>query len=101
MFLLAELLEAKGVALGIPPALARELSRRTVSGAGALLAASPENSAELRQAVTSPNGVTERALAVLMDPAAWPAAIAGALLAATRRSVELAETRLPGQDMRG
>ena len=90
VFLLAELLEAEGVAQGIPPALARQLARKTVSGAGALLAASPDSAASLRRAVTSPNGVTERALAVLMDPASWPASIGAALRAATHRSRELA-----------
>ena len=90
VFLLAELLEHQGVALGLAPALARQLARKTVSGAGALLAASAESSAELRRNVTSPNGVTERALAVLMDPAAWPASVSGALAAATARSRELA-----------
>ena len=90
VFLLAELLETEGVAQGIPAALARRLARRTVSGAGALLAASPDSAAALRRAVTSPNGVTERALAVLMDSDAWPASIGAALRAATRRSRELA-----------
>jgi pyrroline-5-carboxylate reductase len=90
VFLLAELLEREGAARGIPPALARQLARKTVSGAGALLAASAADSAELRRAVTSPNGVTERALAVLMAPEAWPAAIGAALEAATHRSRELA-----------
>jgi pyrroline-5-carboxylate reductase len=90
VFLLAELLEQSGLALGIPPALARQLARQTVAGAGALLAASEEDSAQLRRNVTSPNGVTERALAVLMAPQAWPAAIQAALAAATARSRELA-----------
>jgi pyrroline-5-carboxylate reductase len=90
VFLLAELLEQAGVAQGIPPALARQLARKTVSGAGALLAASPEESDQLRRNVTSPNGVTERALAVLMAEPAWPATIRAALEAATARSRELA-----------
>ncbi len=90
VFLLAELLEQEGVAQGLPPELARRLARKTVSGSGALLDASPEDSAQLRRNVTSPNGVTERALAVLMEPAAWPAAVAQALRAATARSSELA-----------
>ncbi len=91
VFLLAELLEQEGVAQGLPPALARQLARKTVSGSGALLAASQDDSAQLRRNVTSPNGVTERALAVLMDTGAWPAAVARALSAATARSRELAK----------
>jgi pyrroline-5-carboxylate reductase len=90
VFLLAELLEQAGIDQGIPPALARQLARKTVSGSGALLAASAEDSAQLRRNVTSPNGVTERALAVLMAEPAWPATIAAALAAATARSRELA-----------
>ncbi len=91
VFLLAELLEQEGVAQGLPPALARQLARKTVSGSGALLAGSHEESAQLRRNVTSPNGVTERALAVLMDRAAWPASVERALSAATARSRELAK----------
>jgi pyrroline-5-carboxylate reductase len=90
VFLLTELLEKAGIAEGIPPALARTLARQTVAGAGALLAASTEDAADLRIAVTSPNGVTERALAVLMAGEAWPASIARAVRAAADRSRELA-----------
>ena len=90
VFLLAELLEQAGIAEGIPPALARKLARQTVSGAGALLAASNEDAAELRKAVTSPKGVTERALAVLMAETAWPATIGEAIRQAAARSRELA-----------
>ena len=67
VFLLAELLERAAVEQGIPADLARLLARHTVAGSGALLAASREDAAALRRAVTSPRGTTERALAVLMD----------------------------------
>lgn len=90
VFLLAELLEREGVAQGLPPALAREMARRTVSGSGALLAARDEDAAVLRRAVTSPRGTTERALAVLMADDAWPALLRAAVEAAVRRSRELA-----------
>lgn len=90
VFLLAELLEAAAREQGIPADLARLLARQTVAGSGALLAASPEDSAALRRAVTSPAGTTERALGVLMAPDAWPAAISRAIAAATARSRELA-----------
>lgn len=90
VFLLAELLEAAAVEQGIPPELARDLARRTVIGSGALLAASPEPAEALRRAVTSPNGTTERALAVLMERSAWPEAMSKAIAAATERSRELA-----------
>ena len=90
VFLLAELLEAAAIEQGIPPALARLMSRQTVSGSGALLAASTEDAAQLRVNVTSPKGTTERALAVLMEKSAWPDAISRAIAAATARSRELA-----------
>ncbi len=91
VFLLAELMEQVGVELGLPPALARLLARRTVSGSGALLAASDEDAAALRRGVTSPNGTTERALAVLMAPEAWPESLRRALAACAERSRELAK----------
>jgi len=90
VFLLAELMEKAAIEQGLPPDLARLLARRTVAGSGALLAASGEGSAALRRAVTSPNGTTERALAVLMAENAWPALVSRAIAAATVRSRELA-----------
>jgi pyrroline-5-carboxylate reductase len=90
VFLLAELLERAGVEQGLPPELARLLARRTLIGSGALLAATDESAVALRRAVTSPGGTTERALAILMDEAAWPNAVSRAIEAATARSRELA-----------
>jgi pyrroline-5-carboxylate reductase len=89
VFLLAELLEAAGLEQGLSPALARQLARATIAGSGALLAASTEDAAALRIAVTSPAGTTERALRVLMAPTAWPAAVSTAIADATTRSREL------------
>lgn len=90
VFLLAELMEQAAIEQGIPPDLARLLARQTVSGSGALLAASADDSADLRKAVTSPGGTTAEALSVLMHPDAWPVAVSQAIAAATRRSRELA-----------
>ena len=90
VFLLAELLEQAAIAEGIPAEMARLLARQTVAGSGALLAASLEDAAALRRAVTSPAGTTEAALKVLMAPDAWPAAMRRAVAAATVRSRELA-----------
>lgn len=90
VFLLAELLEKAAVEQGIPADLARRMARSTVAGSGALLAASTEDAAQLRKNVTSPKGTTERALAVLMEQAAWPDHISRAITAATARSRELA-----------
>ena len=90
VFLLAELMEQAAIEQGIPADLARLLALGTVSGSGALLAASTEDSAALRKAVTSPAGTTERALQVLMAADAWPLAMRRAIDAATKRSRELA-----------
>ena len=90
VFLLAELMEKAAIEQGIPPDLARLLARQTVSGSGALLAASPEDAAALRVAVTSPGGTTAAALSVLMASEAWPATLSQAIAAATGRSRELA-----------
>ena len=91
VFLLAELLEKAGIEQGLPAELARMLARQTVSGSGALLAASNEESDALRRAVTSPRGTTERALAVLMADGAWPVLVSRAISDATARSRELAD----------
>jgi pyrroline-5-carboxylate reductase len=90
VFLLAELMEQAAIEQGIPPDLARLLTRQTVTGSGALLAASPDDASALRVAVTSPGGTTAAALSVLMNPDAWPIAMSQAINAATRRSRELA-----------
>ncbi len=90
VFLLAEVMEEAARAQGLPADLARRMARATVAGSGALLAASAEDSAQLRKNVTSPKGTTERALNVLMAPEAWPALMHQAIEAATARSRELA-----------
>jgi pyrroline-5-carboxylate reductase len=66
------------------------MARRTVAGAGALLADSSEDAATLRRAVTSPGGTTEQALHVLMDADAWPKTIRAAVTAAAARAGALA-----------
>ena len=90
VFLLAELMEQAAIEQGIPADLARKLARETVSGSGALLAASPEDAAVLRKNVTSPGGTTAAALAVLMEQTAMPDALSRAIAAATARSRALA-----------
>lgn len=90
VFLLAEAMEAAGIAAGLPAELAGRLARRTVAGSGALLAASTEDAAQLRRNVTSPGGTTAAALAVLMAEDGLPALMRRAVEAATRRSRELA-----------
>ncbi|WP_333714530.1 pyrroline-5-carboxylate reductase [Yoonia sp.] len=91
VFHLIETLAAAGVAEGLPPALAMELAKATVGGAGELAETSDEDPAQLRINVTSPNGTTQAALEVLMDAeTGFPALLRRAVAAAARRSQELA-----------
>jgi pyrroline-5-carboxylate reductase len=89
LFLLTELLEQTALAQGIPAPLARAMARQTIIGSAALLAASDQDAATLREAVTSPAGTTERALAVLRAEHALPKLFQDAIEAATQRSREL------------
>ena len=91
VFHLIDTRAAGGVAQGRPEALAMQLAKATVAGAGALAEASDEDPGQLRVNVTSPNGTTQAALEVLMDPArGFPVLLPEAVAAATNRSKELA-----------
>lgn len=90
VFHLIETLAAAGEAEGLSPALALQLARATVGGAGALAEAAGESPAQLRVNVTSPGGTTAAALAVLMDEArGFPALLRAAVHAAAERGREL------------
>ncbi|MEM1088395.1 MAG: pyrroline-5-carboxylate reductase [Pseudomonadota bacterium] len=90
-FLLAEVMAAAGTAHGLDPDLAARLARKTVEGAGALMAGSQETATTLRKNVTSPNGVTEAALEVLMQDSAMPSLFENAVGAAIARDKALNE----------
>ncbi len=91
VFHLIETLAAAGEAQGLPAAMALQLAKATVAGAGALAEAADEDPTQLRVNVTSPNGTTQAALEVLMDEAqGFPALLNRAVKAATERSKELA-----------
>jgi len=89
VFLLAEALAAAAVSAGLPADLADILARQTVSGAGELLFRSDLSAETLRKNVTSPNGTTAAALAVLMAANGLPALMEAAVAAAKRRAEEL------------
>jgi pyrroline-5-carboxylate reductase len=90
-FHMIETMAAAGVAQGLPGALAMQLAKATVAGAGALALQADEDPAQLRVNVTSPNGTTQAALEVLMDEKdGFPALLKRAVKAATDRSKELA-----------
>ena len=77
------------MAQGLPEELAMKLARETVSGAGELMRQSVETASKLRQNVTSPNGTTAAALAVLMADNGLSPLMAEAIAAARKRSEEL------------
>lgn len=91
VFLLAETMAQAGAAAGLPPALAANLARATVAGAGELLHRSALDAATLRQNVTSPGGTTAAALDVLMAKDGLKPLMTRAIAAATERSRQLAK----------
>ncbi|MFC4624553.1 pyrroline-5-carboxylate reductase [Daeguia caeni] len=89
VFHFIEALTDAGVSAGLPRETAALLAMQTVMGAGALAAQSSETPARLREQVTSPNGTTAAALAVLMGEDRLKKLVAEAVEAARARSVEL------------
>lgn len=90
VFHLIEAMAAAGEAEGLPPTIAMQLARATVTGAGELARRSPETAAQLRINVTSPGGTTAAALAVLMDDGkGFPPLLRRAVKAAADRGREL------------
>ena len=90
VFYLVECLAEAGVKAGLEPDLAAKLARWTVAGSGELLHRSDLAASVLRQNVTSPNGTTSAALQVLMSEKGLQPIMTEAILAATKRSRELA-----------
>ncbi len=89
LFLLAEILGEAGAKAGLDPALSARIAEATVTGAAALMEASGETPDALRRAVTSPNGVTQAALEVLMAADQWPSSMQAAVAAAIARDAAL------------
>ncbi len=87
-FYLAEAMAAAGTELGLDPELSVMLARETVAGAGFMLAEPGADPTALRVGVTSPNGTTERAIAVF-DDAGIPKIIADGARAAAARAAEI------------
>ena len=90
VFLLVEAMAAAGAKLGLPPDMAMQLARATVTGSGELLRQSSEPASQLRVNVTSPGGTTAAALSTLMAEDGIQPVFDKALAAASRRSKELA-----------
>ena len=92
VFHLIETLAQAGEDQGLPKALALQLAKATVAGAGSLAQQAEEDAGQLRVNVTSPNGTTQAALEVLMDPeTGFPDILGRAVTAAADRSRELSK----------
>ncbi len=87
-FLLAEVMQATGIKLGLDETVAAKLAAQTALGAGKMLADSSRSAEALRHQVTSPGGTTQAALDVMYEMG-LPAAVRQAVLAASKRSEEL------------
>jgi len=88
LFYLAECMEEAGIAEGLEPGQARELTRKTLYGAARLMEVSEASPAELIKRVASKGGTTEAALTVL-DAAEVKAVVKEAVAKARKRSEEL------------
>lgn len=89
VFHFIECLTEAGEAAGLPADIAKLLAMQTIYGAASLAIESSEEPGELRRQVTSPNGTTAAALAVLMDNERLTKLIIEAVAAARQRSIEL------------
>ncbi len=89
LFHFIEALTAAARAVGLPDAVAERLAVQTAYGAAALAAQSADGPARLREQVTSPNGTTAAALAVLMGGKALEDLMTRAVTAARDRGIEL------------
>ncbi len=89
VFHLVEALAAAGEQQGLSAEIAMRLARQTVIGSAALMEADAAPAATLRTNVTSPNGTTAAALAVLMGEDGLTPLMGRAVTAARRRSEEL------------
>ena len=90
LYAFMEALEAVGLDLGLTVLQSARLTRATIAGAATLMSQSGQEPADLRRQVTSPNGTTAAALAILMGHGGLRDLLGGAVAAAACRSRELA-----------
>jgi len=93
VFHFIEALHAAAVSAGLDTELAMTLAKQTVYGAAALALESGSSPTTLREQVTSPNGTTAAALAVLMDRADQTGTSSDGLGSLLRRAVAAAQQR--------
>lgn len=89
-FLLVEMIEAAGVALGLSADVSRRLAIETAYGSGCMARESVDSPADLRKQVTSKGGTTEAALKHL-EAHDVRGLFTQAIAAAAHRSAEMAE----------
>ena len=89
-FLLMEAMINAGIAQGLTPQTAKQLTLQTALGAATMAARSTDEPAELRRKVTSPNGTTEQAIKSFQGNR-FEAIVKEALDAAAARSLSLSE----------
>lgn len=90
VYLFAEALIAGGIAAGLKPDVATELTLQTITGAAAMLQETGETPERLRAMVTSPGGTTLAGLTELMQRG-FVDAVSACVVTATRRAVELGQ----------
>lgn len=88
VFLLAEAMQAAGIAQGLAPEAARALVRQTLLGAATMLTQSDEPADVLRTRVTSPGGTTQAAIETF-EAGGFRDLVARAIAAATERGRQL------------
>ena len=88
VFLLAEAMEAAGIAQGLPADAARALVAQTLLGAATMLTRLDEPADVLRKRVTSPGGTTQAAIEVF-EAGGFHALVDRALAAAAERGRQL------------
>lgn len=91
VYTMIEALAQGGCEAGLPAELASALAAQTAVGAAEMVLATGETPAVLRDRVTSPGGTTLAGLKALEENGFQPAVVA-AVVAATRRSVELGKS---------
>ena len=89
-FLLMEIMQATGEAMGLDADAARRLTLQTALGAARIANESDDPPAVLRERVTSPKGTTERAL-VTMREGGIDKVVADGIQGARLRSIELGD----------
>ncbi|ANS74806.1 pyrroline-5-carboxylate reductase [Paenibacillus yonginensis] len=88
VYYMMEAMIAAGIEGGLSPEQARELTVQTVLGAASMMKQTGEKPADLRKAITSPNGSTQAALEVL-DQYRFTEAVKSAVHRSASRSQEM------------